>query len=45
MSYFLTSLDPRPKPLIMGPERRIGKGGSGPEGGPAKAGRGTLEGG
>lgn len=40
-----TSLDPRPKPLIMGPERRIGKGGSGPAGGPAKAGRSLLGGG
>ena len=39
-----TSLDPRPKPLMMGPERRIGNGGSGPLGGPAKAGRGALGG-
>lgn len=34
---------PRPKPLTMGPERRIGKGGSGPVGGPtAVRGRGFV---
>lgn len=34
-----TSFDPRPNPLIMGPESRMGKGASGPAGGPANAGR------
>ena len=34
---------PRPKPFTIGPERRIGKGGSGPVEGPATRGRG-LEG-
>ena len=39
MIKIFTSFDPRPKPLIMGPERRMGKGGSGPAGEPATAGR------
>lgn len=32
---------PRPKPLTMGPERRIGKGGVGPVEGPVVRGRGA----
>jgi hypothetical protein len=36
----LTSLLPRPKPLMTGPERRMGYGGSGPASGPATGSRG-----
>src|SRR2546423_9187347 len=36
----LTSLLPRPNPLITGPDSLIGKGGSGPESGPATGSRG-----
>lgn len=39
----LTSLLPRPKPLIIEPERRIGKGGAGPVGGPAIGERERVE--
>lgn len=34
-----TSLLPLPKPLITGPDRRIGKGSCGPESGPVVEGR------
>ncbi len=33
-----TSLLPRPKPFMMGPERRMGKGGMGPSGDPTAVG-------
>jgi hypothetical protein len=35
-----TSLLPRPKPLMTGPESLIGKGATGPESGPATGSRG-----
>lgn len=41
---FGTSALPRPKPLTMGPERRMGKGGEGPVEGPMTEGREVLGG-